>query len=392
MLNVGLTGGIGSGKSTVAAALRELGAVLVDADTVAREVMQPGTATLARVAERFGSHLIEADGSLDRAALAALVFPDAQALAALDAITTPAISERVRELRDQAPAGAVSVFDMPLLVERRLWPKEHLTVVVGADEEVRVGRLVDQRGMDDGDVRHRIAAQATDDQRRAAADVWIDNTGTFDETIAQVRRLWEERLTPYQANLQSGTRTKRPDEAAVVPPDPTWSAQGARLVAKLQDTLGDRAVSVDHIGSTSVPALIAKDVIDLQVGVRQLPDADDPRFVGDLRERGFLRVHEVLQDHPHPGSADPAGWQKRFHASLDPGRVANVHIREIGSAGWIFALQFRDWLRSVPSAKQDYAAEKRRLLSRTSATEEYAAAKEPWFDQAYGRVQEWAGS
>ncbi len=389
---MGLTGGIGSGKSTVAAALRELGAVLVDADTVAREVMQPGTATLARVAERFGSHLIEADGSLDRAALAALVFPDAQALAALDAITTPAISERVRELRDQAPTGAVSVFDMPLLVERRLWPKEHLTVVVGADEEVRVGRLVDQRGMDDGDVRHRIAAQATDDQRRAAADVWIDNTGTFDETIAQVRRLWEERLTPYQANLQSGTRTKRPDEAAVVPPDPTWSAQGARLVAKLQDTLGDRAVSVDHIGSTSVPALIAKDVIDLQVGVRRLPDADDPRFVGDLRERGFLRVHEVLQDHPHPGSADPAGWQKRFHASLDPGRVANVHIREIGSAGWIFALQFRDWLRSVPSAKQDYAAEKRRLLSRTYATEEYAAAKEPWFDQAYARVQEWAGS
>lgn len=392
MLNVGLTGGIGSGKSTVAAALRALGAVVVDADAVAREIMQPGTATLARVAERFGSHLIEADGSLDRAALAALVFPDPQALAALDAITTPAISQRAEELRAKTPREAVSVFDMPLLVERRLWPKEHLTVVVGADEEVRVGRLVHQRSMDDGDARHRIAAQATDDQRQAAADVWIDNTHTFGETIAQVRRLWEERLAPYQANLQSGTRSRRPDEIVVVPPDSTWSAQGARLVAKLQDALGDRAVTVDHIGSTSVPGLIAKDVIDLQIGVRRLSDADDLRFVRDLRERGFLRVDAVVRDHPHPASADPTAWQKRFDGSMDPGRVANVHIREIGSAGWVFALQFRDWLRSVPSARHAYAAEKRRLLSCTSTTEEYAAAKEPWFDLAYPSVQQWAGS
>ena len=389
---MGLTGGIGSGKSTVAAALRALGAVVVDADAVAREVMQPGTATLARVAERFGSHVIEVDGSLDRATLAALVFPDPHALAALDAITTPAIAMRVHELRTEAPTGAVSVFDMPLLVERRLWPSEHLTVVVGADEEVRVERLVGQRGLDEQDARHRIAAQATDDERRAAADVWIENTGTLGETTAQVRRLWDHRLAPYEANLQLGRRSKRPDRAAVVPPDPTWAAQGARLVAKLQDALGDRAVTVDHIGSTSVPGLIAKDVIDLQIGVRRLPDADHPRFVRDLRERGFLRVDALAQDHPHPASADPTAWLKRFYGSMDPGRVANVHIRENGSAGWVFALQFRDWLRSMPSARHAYAAEKRRLMSRTSTTEEYTVAKEPWFDLAYSSVQQWAGS
>ncbi len=392
MLTVGLTGGMGSGKSTVAGALRTLGAVVVDADAVAREVMRPDTATLARVAQRFGSHLVKADGSLDRAALAALVFPDPQALAALDAITTPAISERVRELRDQAPTGAVSVFDMPLLVERRLWPREHLTVVVGADEEIRVSRLVNQRGLDEDDARHRIAAQATDDERRAAADVWIDNSGELSATVEQVDDLWVRRLAPYEANLGAGRRSKRPEAGAVVAPDPTWAAQGARLVAKLQDALGDRAVSVDHIGSTSVPGLIAKDVIDVQVGVRRLKDADEAACVADLRRRGFLRVEGVVQDHPHPPSTEPREWQKRFYGSMDPGRVANIHIREIGSPGWVFAIRFRDWLRAVPAARREYADEKRRLLAVTSSTRDYAEAKEPWFDAAYPRVMKWPGS
>ena len=157
MLDVGLTGGIGSGKSTVARLFRDLGATVIDADVVAREVVEPGTPTLAAIADRFGSHLVGGDGALDRAGLAALVFPDPAALADLDRITGPAIAARVEQLRAAADPSAISVYDMPLLVERRLWPREHLTVVVGATEDTRVRRLVEQRGLDEADARHRIA-------------------------------------------------------------------------------------------------------------------------------------------------------------------------------------------------------------------------------------------
>lgn len=390
MLTVGLTGGIGSGKSTVAAQLRELGAVVVDADVVAREVMEPGTPTLAAVAARFGESLLGPDGALDRAGLAAIVFPDPAALADLDAITSPAITARVAQLRAAAPPEAVTVFDMPLLVERRLWPQEHLSVVVGAPEDIRVQRLVDHRGLTETDARHRISAQATDEDRRAAADVWVDNGGDRATTGRQVVALWHDRVAPYNANLLTGTRSHRPEAGAVVPPDPTWPAQAARLIARLEDVLGERAVAVEHIGSTSVPGLIAKDVIDLQVGVRSLSQADDPAFLCDLRERGFLEIGGSTQDHPHPSDSDPSGWRKKFHASMDPGRLANVHIREIGSPGWEFALAFRDWLRAVPAERDAYAAEKRRLLDVAVTTTEYTAAKEPWFGAAYPRVMAWA--
>jgi dephospho-CoA kinase len=397
MLTVGLTGGIGSGKSTVAAELGRLGAAVVDADVVAREVVEPGTPALAEIAERFGSPVLRADGSLDRAALAALVFPDAAALTDLNAITAPRIAARVAELRRDLSPDRVSVFDMPLLVERRLWPKEHLTVVVGADVETRVRRLVDQRGLTPDDARHRVAAQASDAERRAAADVWLDNDGLREDVVAQVRGLWHDRLVPYDDNLREGRRSHRPERGAVVDPDPGWAAQGARLVAKLTDALGDwrgssgvRHTDVEHVGSTSVPGLPAKDVIDLQIGVPRLIDADDPAFVATLRRRGFLRVGGVEQDHPHPDGADPTAWTKRFHAGMDPGRVVNVHVREHGSAGWVFALQFRDWLRADLDAKAGYAAHKRLLLRQTPTTTAYVEAKEPWFDQAYPLVRDWA--
>ncbi|MEO7235647.1 MAG: dephospho-CoA kinase [Lapillicoccus sp.] len=390
MLTVGLTGGIGSGKSMVAAELARLGAAVVDADVVAREVVEPGTTTLEAIASRFGRHMIREDGSLDRAALAALVFPDPAALADLNAITAPAITARVEERRRALPDDRVSVFDMPLLVERRLWPQEHLTIVVGADVETRVRRLVDQRGLGEEDARHRVAAQATDAQRRAAADVWVDNDGSREQTLAHVGRVWRDRLLPYDENLRTGHRSQRPEQGAVVDPDPGWTAEGARLVAKVADALGDRATDVEHVGSTSVPGLLAKDVIDLQVGVRRMADADAPAFVDGLRRRGFLRIGEVVQDTPHPRDSDPAAWTKRFFASMDPVRVANLHVREHGSPGWLFALQFRDWLRAEPGEVAAYAAEKRRLVAVTDSTTEYAAAKEPWFGAAYPRMDAWA--
>jgi dephospho-CoA kinase len=389
VLDVGLTGGIGSGKSTVAAALRDLGASVIDADVVAREVVEPGTTTLAAIAQRFGLGLMGQDGSLDRAALAAIVFPDPEALADLGRITGPAIAARVGELRAAADLHAVSVYDMPLLVERRLWPREHLTVVVGADTETRVKRLVEQRGLDQADARHRIARQATDEERRAAADVWVDNDGPLESTRAQVRALWFERLVPYNANLLTETRS-RLERGAVVEPDPDWPAQAARLAARIEDALGERSVRVEHIGSTSVPDLPAKDAIDLQVGVASLADADDPGFVAELTGRGFVRVPDITTDTPLPESATPERWGKRFYGSMDPGRVANLHVREIGSPGWVFALQFRDWLRAEPGARHRYASLKRALAAGAPGPDEYTEAKEPWFADAYPQVVDWA--
>ena len=390
MLTVGLTGGIGSGKSTVAHVLIELGAVVIDADEVAREVVLPGTPTLAAIAARFGEHLVDPDGSLDRSGLAAVVFPDPDALADLNAITGPVISKRVAQRRAAVDPEVISVFDMPLLVERGLWPREHLTVVVGADEEVRLQRLVTRRGLTEQDARNRIAAQASDEERRAAADVWIDNNGTVEATQQQVRRLWEDRLVPFSRNLLTRTRSGYPEQLTLLEPDPTWPAQAARLVARIEDALGERALSVDHTGSTSVQDLVAKDVVDLQVTVRHLADADDPAFLAAMEERGFLRVAGNVQDNVHPPRADEIDWRKRFHASTDPGRLAHVHVRELGSAGWEFALLFRDWLRADSEERAAYAAEKRRLGEVVQSTTEYAAAKEPWFATAYPRSVEWA--
>ena len=195
MLNIGLTGGIGSGKSTVSALLAERGAVIVDADRIAREVVEPGTPGLAAVVSAFGEGVVGPDGGLDRAALAAVVFADAEARARLDGIVHPLVRARATELAAAAPADAVVVHDIPLLVETGQAGRYELVLVVRADPEVRVARLV-QRGLTEADARARIAAQATDEQRAAVADVVLDNSGTRAELAAQVDRFWTEQVSP----------------------------------------------------------------------------------------------------------------------------------------------------------------------------------------------------
>lgn len=389
MLRVGLTGGIGSGKSTVAAELTRLGARVIDADRVAREVVEPGTPALAAIAAEFGSGVRTPAGALDRAGLAALVFPDPERLRALEAITGPAIGARVAELRTHPSEAVVDVYDMPLLVEKGLWVHEHLTIVVGASEATRLDRLVAQRGLPERDARARIAAQATDAQRRTAADVWLDNEGAREDTAAAIDRLWQERLLPYAVNLRDGIRAKRPDRTHLVSPDPAWAAAGARVVARLAAALPGQGVDVQHIGSTSVPGLLAKPVIDVQVGVRTLAAADAPAFRQALRWAGYVLQPDRGQDHPHPSDAPAADWQKRFYGGCDPGQYVHVHVREISSPSYEFALAFRDWLRAEPAAREEYAALKERLAAAHPVTRAYSQAKEPWFDAAYGRVQAW---
>lgn len=191
-MRVGLTGGIGSGKSTVARMLAQRGAVIVDADQVAREVVEPGQPALAEIATRFGARLIRADGGLDRAGLAALVFADSAELADLDAIMHPRIAQRVAErfAQAQAEGAQVVVYDMPLLVENGLTRDVDMVVVVSAPVAVRVDRLA-ARGVGRADARARMAHQATDAQREAVADIVLDNGGTPEQLEAQVDRAWE---------------------------------------------------------------------------------------------------------------------------------------------------------------------------------------------------------
>ncbi|GAB2817629.1 dephospho-CoA kinase [Actinocorallia aurea] len=189
-MRVGLTGGIGMGKSEVSRRLVAHGAVLIDSDAIAREVVEPGTPGLAAIAAEFGEGVLRPDGALDREALGAIVFADAEKLKALNAITHPLIGARGQELLEAAPDDAVVVYDVPLLAENGLKPLYDLVVVVDAPLEVQIERLTSQRGMTEEAARARIAAQATREQRLAIADWVIDNSGTLEELHARVDELW----------------------------------------------------------------------------------------------------------------------------------------------------------------------------------------------------------
>jgi dephospho-CoA kinase len=191
MLRIGLTGGIGSGKSTVAARFAELGAIVIDADALARSVVAVGTPGLDRVIERFGAEILAPDGSLDRARLGAIVFSDPAALADLNAIIHPLVGELSAGLMSQAGEDDVIVHDVPLLTENGLQDAYQAVVVVEAPPELRVARLI-ERGLSDGDARSRIAAQATDEQRRKVATAVLDNSGGLAELWAQVDQAWNQ--------------------------------------------------------------------------------------------------------------------------------------------------------------------------------------------------------
>lgn len=191
MVQVGLTGGIGSGKSEVSRRLAALGAVVIDSDVLAREALAPGTPGLAAVVREFGTGVLRTDGSLDRTALGRTVFVDAERLAALNAIVHPLVRRRSAELVAAADPGAVVVHDVPLLVENDMTGLFDLVVVVDADPATQRRRLVEARGMSEDDARARIGAQASRKRRLAAADVVIDNDDGLSRLDAQIRALWE---------------------------------------------------------------------------------------------------------------------------------------------------------------------------------------------------------
>jgi len=389
VLKVGLTGGIGAGKSAVAQRLVQRGAVLIDADKLAREVVAAGTDGQAAVVEAFGPAVLGPDGELDRPALGARVFGDDAARRRLESIIHPRVRARTAELTSSAPAGAIVVNDVPLLVETGLAPSYHLVVVVDADPAVRIDRLVSIRGMTREQAAARIAVQADTAVRRAAADALLVNDAGLEELDAQVERLWQDRLRPYEENLRLGRHAPHDGVLRVVPSDPTWPEQAGRVIARIRQALrphlgGDAEVS--HIGSTAVPGLRAKDLLDLMLAVPTLEEAD--RLAETLGRVGLPRRTGDWHDNARglPGKT----WPKRLHGNADPGRTVNLHIRVAGSPGWRFALLMRDHLRAVPAARDEYAAAKEQWAARYTDTASYADAKEPWFDAEAAAAQEWA--
>lgn len=399
MLRIGLTGGIGAGKSALSATFSQCGGIIVDGDVIAREVVEPGTEGLASLVDAFGEDILLPDGALDRPALAAKAFADDDERKKLNGIVHPLVAKRRSEIIAAVAEDSVVVEDIPLLVESGMAPLFPLVVIVHADAELRVRRLVEQRGMSEDDAHARIAAQATDEQRRAVADIWLDNSGSPDALVQRARDVWNNRILPFSHNLTQRRIVRAPGRLA--PVDQTWSDQAQRIVNRLQTACGHRALRVDHIGSTAIPEYDAKDVIDIQVTVESLAVADE--LVEPLLAAGYPRLESITEDSAktdarstvgrYDHSNDPALWHKRFHGSADPGRPTHVHIRVDGWPNQQFGLLFVDWLKANPDARAAYLSVKQAAEKQADGeTATYIEAKEPWMLDAYRRAWEWADS
>ncbi|MFG2633069.1 dephospho-CoA kinase [Streptomyces sp. NPDC048362] len=212
MLKVGLTGGIGAGKSEVSRLLVEHGAVLIDSDRIAREVVAPGTPGLAAVVDAFGEEVLAGDGSLDRPRLGSIVFADPDKLAVLNAIVHPLVGARARELENAAADDSVVIHDVPLLTENGLAPLYDVVIVVDASPRTQLDRLVRLRGMTEEDARARMAAQATRERRREIADILIDNDVPLDALRERVAEVWDD-LVRQAREGERGTGGGRPEGA-----------------------------------------------------------------------------------------------------------------------------------------------------------------------------------
>jgi dephospho-CoA kinase len=205
VLRVGLTGGIGSGKSAVSSRLAARGAVVIDSDVLAREVVAKGTGGLAEVVEAFGDGVLAADGDLDRPALGRIVFGDESARRRLEAIIHPRVRARAAEIEAEAPAGAIVVHDIPLLVETGQTDRFDVLLVVDVPVDVQLARLTAQRGMSEAEAKQRIASQASREDRLAVADLVVDNSGTLEELDRRVDEVW----TTLRDRAGHGPDTKR---------------------------------------------------------------------------------------------------------------------------------------------------------------------------------------
>jgi len=383
VLRIGLTGGIAAGKSTVARHLARLGAYVLDADGISREVMAPGTPGLRRVVEEFGPRILTPDGSLDRTVLGQLVFSDSEARKLLNSLVHPLIEVRTQAIVDRLPERTVLVHEVPLLVENGLQDRYHLVIAVHAPQAERARRLVSERGLSPEQVRTRIASQAGDDERREACDLWLDNGRRSvgnDPWKGELGAWWTGRVKPFHRNILTRTPATRPARLTIHPADPHWAAAGSRLALRVAAVCGDAAVRVDHHGSTAVPGLPAQDVIDLQLVVR---DADAVRDLRPALERaGFVRPAG------EPGGGTVQEILAAPFLSCDPWRAADLHVRLRDSPRWSERLLLRDWLRAHHDERDRYSVLKSGVTG--MPVENYLAVKEPWERRSVELARDWA--
>jgi dephospho-CoA kinase len=326
MLRVGLTGGIAAGKSAVAGRLAERGAVVVDADLLAREAVAPGSAGLDEVVSAFGPHVLGADGALDRAALGALVFADAAARERLNTIVHPRVRALAAGLIDRAPEDAVVVEDIPLLVETGQAARFHLVVVVDAPDGLRIDRMVGRRGMDPADARRRIAAQAPRQDRLREADAVLTNDRSLDDLLAATDALWDGRMIPFRDNLLAGTPAR--EAASPIAAGLAGTTGLARRVrAKLATLLPPGAAMETGSGAggqqdghdPATPDL--PDAGRATVRVTVAPDGDPEAVSAAVRAAGFPR--ELRPDRRPDPSVEGAG---AVHRAADPGVDVTVVV------------------------------------------------------------------
>jgi dephospho-CoA kinase len=231
----------------------------------------------------------------------------------------------------------------------------------------------------------RIAAQATDQRRRLAADVWLDNSDSRDTTLAAVDRLWAERLVPFEANLRHRQPAARAATPVVVIPDGSWPEQAQRVIARIAAVAGRRAHRIEHIGSTAVPGLDAKDVLDVQVVVTDLATAE--HLADDLIGAGLIRRDGRWWDNARDGTTQ----DKAMATNADPARAVNCHLRPANSPTWRDAVLLRDWLRAHPAGVREYAELKHRLAAQQwDSIDAYATAKTPFISSTLDRAERWA--
>ncbi|OMH33096.1 dephospho-CoA kinase [Tersicoccus sp. Bi-70] len=319
MLRIGLTGGIAAGKSLVAARLQERGAVLIDADRLAREVVAPGTDGLAAVVDAFGSGVLAGDGSLDRPALGAVVFGDDGARATLNGIIHPRVRAEAARRIAAAPHDAVVVQDIPLLVETGQAEAFMLVIVVQAPAEARVRRMIEQRGMSAEDARARMAAQASDAERAAVADVLLTNDGSVDALTDAVDRFWDERIGPFEAALLAGRPGER-GNARARGADAGWSPDDgvlARAAARIRRSGGDAVGAVEVTAGDGVPDL----VVSPGSTAGGAAGNDDDALTAEASTGDALAGAVTAAGYP------PVPGSDGLHAAADPAQPVVVRIR-----------------------------------------------------------------
>lgn len=318
-ITVAVTGGIGAGKSTVSGLLAERGAIVVDSDRLAREAVDVGTSGLLAIKNRFGEAVIAENGSLNRPALASIVFTDPAARQDLEGIIHPLVRARFEAIRVQAPSGSVVVNDIPLLTTVAAAASFHLVVGVYAAESARITRLV-ERGLTDVDARARIAAQISDAARRSLCDLWIDNNSTPAAAQQEADQLWC-RLAEFAANVELA-QVAADEDRAVVSYRSEWPAIAARLSARIERATG--LGPARHVGPTSIPGQAAPDRVELELTLENPGD-------GEALKSGLIAAGLPPRRGNRPGGLLPRGGQSRrrlgdVHGNADPGQSLSLYF------------------------------------------------------------------